>query len=136
MKIGIEVEGRLKGIQTFFIDNTEIDRFHKHLDYYHKKYNVAQVYVSYPDDIANPKLKDIADKWFVTVEVDKIPTEIPEYINQIMLCVRHEDITKLRPQDSFKIDTKNQNLFCASVETAFRTYPKDFQNDKEVKLYD
>jgi len=138
MRIGKEIEGKYNGLMTLFVDVTELDRFHKNLDRYaEENKNIAQVYIDYPEKLNDPRLKDISEKWFLTVETDIINEPIPDYINHIMYSIRNEQIINLRKDDSFKVVTENKEVFSIGIENVYRTYESDFDGvDTEIEVYE
>ncbi len=132
MKKGIEVEGRLKGIETFFFDGTEIDQFIKNKENYKEKYpKVKAVYISYPSLLNDIRIKEISKDFFVTVETDKVDF-IPDFIHHIMYTVKNDEIRNLRPQDSFKIHAEPNYVYSVPMESFICSVPEDFQEDKEI----
>jgi hypothetical protein len=138
MRIGIEIEGKYHGLNTLFVDVTELDRFHKNLDrYYEENRDIAQVYIDYPEKLNDQRLADISEKWFLTVETDRIKEPIPDYINHIMYSIRDEDIIALRKDDSFKVVTSAKEVYSIGVENVYRTHEEDFNGvDTEIEVYD
>lgn len=134
MKIGIEVEGRLKGIKTLFISFGE-DNFPLALTEL-KIQNIMHLYIScapkYLTELTGILRQHLDPNVFVTVECDKIPEGgIDPVIDHFMLDIT-PDVHKLRPKDSIKSHDGNLNVLCTHVETMVRSIPKDFSNDLEV----
>lgn len=136
MKIGLEVEGRLKGIQTLFVDygsdlvvayNVCKERHISHL-YVRTILLDSNVVL----DLAN------APNWlYITVECDEINFDMSTTnINHVMLFIKNEasinSIWKLRQTDSYKFVRYDNLVFSSSIESMIVTHPSDFLNDVEI----
>lgn len=148
MKIGIEVEGRLKGLPTLFMTANEALVFFNYkslkdaVDPQHHKYidQVRHVYVSdhanilYATDYCMVQWKDMAMP--VTLERTFIDLcdakEMPANVT-IMLTVDSRGFWNLRPQDQVKFSL-NEHVHCMAVENMTVTEPKDFEGDIELKV--
>lgn len=138
MKIGIEVEGRFKGLKTLFAstsDDAMYDAFKAVSDR-----QIPHLYISCePSDLHNlvSYLRNFKDECIpntlVTVECSEIlDIDLDStYIDHFMLDIT-PDVHKLRPQDSIKSHDGDLNVLCTHVETMVRTVSSDFNNDKDI----
>lgn len=141
-KIGREVEGRrYYGVSTLFVSADE---------YLHKLPQIKkiigdeslhQIYISDHGNIldmqsVSEEFKDEFSDLAVTLEVTRVPKNIPEFIS-VMLNITNgtsiEQLNALRYDDEVKVSV-GTHVFCWGVEDAFLAYPEDFENDTEVNL--
>jgi hypothetical protein len=141
-KLGIEVEGRFKGLLTLFLDAGELteDNEEKILSVLKRNLRIQQVYIS---DLENtlllgvkklkPFLKKLSDLVFITVETKHLgKAPLPFYLN-IMLAVEHPSFWNLRPTDQVKF-SQGQKVFAIPVESMYKTEPSDFVDDINITL--
>lgn len=134
MKIGIEVEGKYKGLKSVFIDLNEL-RF---LDESKIPEGYHHLYISVPLDYDvfeyNDDIKKVLKKYDVTLEVDSIDDIDEEILKNvhIMLRIYHPDVWLLKNTDSIKFHSENNDVLSSSIETMYRTNPKDFEKDVYV----
>lgn len=138
-KVGYEVEGRLQGLHTLFIDAYEwIHHWSKSKEEM-KRLNIAQVYISDHEGIVNWKVyedefQDLqADGIIVTFELTNLLEEPTDF--EVMLFIDGStdmaSIKYLRPNDQIKLEHQR---FClvAPVGTMYVTLPEDFEGDVEL----
>jgi hypothetical protein len=139
MKIGYEVEGRLKGVRSLFLDVSELDKFYEHFvrcNCIKTVHEVCQIYVSDHSntlDLFSIKLLNLSKEFLLTVEVTELKVDPPRYINT-MLCIDSPSFWFLRSIDQIKI-SKDLRVFSTTVENMSITNPEEFKNDTEVTLH-
>jgi hypothetical protein len=144
MKIGLEVEGRLKGLRTVFCTGKEF------LDcsiwvLAITKRRIQQIYVSdhdafIVDDLREAflerveRLKNVA---FITVELPNghplLMAELPAEVGLIVnLKIDPHTFHGLRKTDQIKI-SDGLHVKTIAVENMFNTTPDDFHGDEEIE---
>ena len=134
MKIGVEVEGRMKGVKTFFISGLEIDKFMSRHDELNEKYpKYKNVYIAHDVDMLDPRLDLMATNYDITIETSDRITDIPSWISHVIYLIEDDNFWKLRETDSVKFH-QGHNAFvkAISVENMFHTNPEDFAGDREI----
>jgi hypothetical protein len=144
MKLGLEVEGRLRGLPTLFLGAAYVEKavaFLKHLSENNQQ-APGHVYISDNDNILDyVDVSDLFPTKLVTLDVTEIqydsPLDIPENI-VIMLRLKgsdhdiFENVVRLRSTDMIKIEHE-RNVFCFTVGSAMLTEPHEFDDDVEVQ---
>lgn len=157
MKVGTEVEGRFKGIQTLFVSAEEathyfsgdfehaMNNLQSILDFSGPNHKPLQVYISDHDnelDFSSSALANLDEVGLlVTIEVtamDEYRERYPANVSFILSCVdtvEPSDYTKsffhLKDTDQVKF-SQDQFVFCATKESFIKTQPKDFEADIEI----
>lgn len=133
-KIGIECEGRLRGIKTLFIDASEltVDLGLKSLI---EEGKVTHVYVSdHQNTLDYNELGKALGACYVTLEVTKVKDE-PRPLNVgLMLALPEEhwnSVQLLGPDDQVKFSW-NQHVLASSMRNFVATYPIEFVGDVEL----
>lgn len=135
MKIGIEVEGRLKGIKTLFCDAQELVGARALFADDKTLSSVKAIYVSDHDNTLDPSSSDLA--WlidqgiFITLEVTQVTEKWPDEVS-IMLHVESDSYWFLKPTDQIKFHRGDQRVDAFAVESAYKTMPEDFEGDQEL----
>lgn len=140
MKIGLEVEGRLKGIPSAFMSAEEF--LHLHLtnleltDVYKTRNDPAHYYISDHDGIITlGTLKSFLDKnplKIITLEVKNIPKDrhnFPNRINLMLYLDGADKIANLYPGDQVKWVTQGNDVFSVGIDDMHFTDASDFNND-------
>jgi hypothetical protein len=130
MKVGIEVEGRFKGLKTLFVDYSEL--YSDDVNAVADEYNCQQIYIS---DLTNyldlsEDLTYINDKFIITIERTVISNKVNPRLN-IMLHIENESFWLLKPNDQIKF-SREQFVFATPKDTMFVTLPTDFDQDINV----
>lgn len=130
MKLGIEVEGRFKGLKTLFFNIDE----KINLNIFNNP-SFIQIYISkIKTKFQNEKLiNDLLNKFFITIETDDL-SDIPKYIKNkvsIILNIENENFFNLKETDQIKFN-KNNNVYCISKESMFKSFPEDFLKDEII----
>jgi len=136
MKIGTEVEGKHKGLPSFFMDESELDAVIEKTDKLLSKYQkVRHLYVTSdnPSNEVIDKLSILEKFFYITLEVKEINFDVPTNIH-IVLNVTSTDIWKLKETDSFKFHNKHNDVLSTSLESLYSTLPEEFLNDKTIDL--
>jgi len=136
MKIGYEVEGRHKGLPSFFVDETELDMVIENIDKLLNNYQkVRHLYATSDNPNADviKKLEDLSKYFYITIEVKNINFEVPKNIH-IMLNISNDDVWKLKESDSVKFHQPDNHVLATPLETMHHTQPEAFLNDKIIKL--
>lgn len=137
MKIGIEVEGRMKGLMTLFCSAEEFYENDVVGLIYSGKVTVSQVYVSDHGGYANIRdLVELGKKVYVTVELTYLHRESPAEIGVILNIKNNrpayeESFKRLKGTDQIKFEHE-MNIFTITKEQMHRTYPSDFAGDYEI----
>ena len=127
MKIGIEVEGRFKGIKTLFMSAEEYLVFNDNVE---QQFNA--IYISDIENVLplqSVNLKALHEKYLITIErswVDKVPA----YLN-IVLHIDIPSVWTLKPTDQIKFE-KDLTVKTIPLENLYTTYPADFEQDKQI----
>ena len=127
MKVGIEVEGRLLGLKTIFINHNEIVT--TNLSSFILDNQVQQLYISDNDnklDLYSGTLYELSNLCLVTVErtvVDNYPLHI-----NIMLNVVNSSFWNLRRDCQVKF-SQGLNVYATTPRQMIRTIPEDFSGD-------
>jgi hypothetical protein len=143
MKLGIEVEGRFKGLKTLFMSAEEAaDIFNPKAPLTLKMSQkavkalgeVQAVYISdhqntlRPD---NPLFDQFRDtQLIISVEVTKLDQVWPDDIC-VLLSVDSSSFWHLKETDQVKFNYE-QTVYCVPLENMSHTYPEDFRGDIEL----
>ena len=134
MKIGIEVEGRFKGLKSLFLTAEEyLDMTSHEIERRASANNVQQIQIS---DVTNRldltvlSLQMLADKYLLSIERTKVGPEYRGKI-QVILWIDDESYLNLYPTDQIKF-SKNRNVKLIAVENMFDTKPQDFNADVTI----
>jgi hypothetical protein len=146
MKIGIEVEGRLRGIKTIFIDHTETTSLKDLLDTDARLAHIGHIYISdIPSTWDESNLMPLGwvfDGYTITMEVTNSLMDrsvLPSNIS-LMLNVEgigddgssfYEHIENLLPDDQVKFNN-GLNVLCVSKRHFIQTTPAEFLDDTEI----
>jgi hypothetical protein len=128
MKIGIECEGRLKGLRTLFVDAPDLLT----LDLVIGQHSFDQLYISDLKNILKldgEKLEDLAKEFFITVEVTELKKMPPRWIN-IILRLESPSLKFLWPTDQIKIEPIERNVFMIPLGQMFYTSPDEYRGDE------
>jgi hypothetical protein len=130
-KLGREVEGRMKGIFTLFVEDTKDIKKLPNLE---NKYLLDQVgHIAIADNDSSITKEDIdtlmafGDRFIITLETPKINLpmcDIPNRLN-LVLIVDHPQFFQLKDTDQIKLIPK---------ESMLTTLPEAFNDDKEVTI--
>lgn len=130
MKIGIECEGRLRGVETLFINASELGL------QVATDMSIRHVYISDHDNVLNYlEVARILSAFVVTIEVTKVrPEERLSNIN-LMLAMPTEywdSVAALGPDDQVKFGSADRHVLCATKRCFVPTDPSEFDNDVEL----
>ena len=138
-KLGYEVEGRLKGVYSLFVEVDELSRLlnpeNKHL-----LDKVGQV--SVPDYDSTILQKDIDilmsldPRIVITLETPKINLpmhSLPARLN-LVLVVKHSQIFELAVTDQIKFVNESRLVLMIPKESMMVTCPDEFDDDVEVEI--
>lgn len=138
-KIGYEVEGRLKGVYSLFVEVDEIKRLlnpeNKHL-----LDEVGQVAI--PDYESKITQEDINilltlnPRIVITLETPKInlPIEsLPARLN-LVLVIKHPQIFELTVTDQIKFVSESKSVLIIPKESMMMTCSDEFDGDQEVDI--
>jgi hypothetical protein len=134
MKLGLEVEGRFKGVQTLFVSEEEFTNQRFEIDCIIKDMvDIKHIYISDRNnrlDLEQPL--ELRRNLLVSIERTSIPNiSIDPTITCVLLRVDTESFWALRPTDQVKF-SKNHNVRTVTVENMSMTIPTDFDNDVEL----
>lgn len=138
-KLGFEVEGRLKGVYSLFVEVDEIKRLLNP----ENQYLLDQVgQVSVPDYESKITKEDIdilmkLDKRIViTLETPKVKLmmrSLPDRLN-LVLVIDHPQFFELMNTDQIKFVSEYKVVFMAPKESMIMTGPEEFDSDEEVEI--
>lgn len=151
MKIGIEVEGRLRGVKTLFVSAEDIilfstDELEKGLDVmlnYNsldtinavmKENSVSHIYISDRDNKIPYKLLSYF-KCLVTLDVTKVLNQSRPPNVTIIWTLPTEfwaSMAALGAEDQVKFHSNNRDVLTATKHHFIRTHPVEFAGDLEV----
>ena len=138
-KLGYEVEGRLKGVYSLFVEVDEIKRL-LNPENQHLLDQVGQV--SVPDYESKITKEDIdilmsLDKRIViTLETPKVKLmmrSLPDRLN-LVLVIDHPQFFELMNTDQIKFVNENRLVFMIPKESMIVTSPDEFDSDEEVEI--
>lgn len=143
MKIGLEVEGRYKGIMSLFVNADEIipsfdkdSDIRKSLDKLLDLHSIKQIYISDHENILNLTSKSLLIREFgsyiLTVERTIAPKVCDSRI-KIILTIDSYSFWNLRDTDQIKF-SKDNHVYCIPKEAMIKTHPDDFKGDCTVQL--
>ncbi|QRE00064.1 hypothetical protein [Burkholderia phage BCSR5] len=150
MKIGLEVEGRLKGIPTLFT-NAEFVRDHtRKVQNALRVHSINHLYISDNSGILTYEKVGLEFSCYVTMDVTKTRVEYRPSNITLMLRVdpsafhwlgqnevegpafwSFTDIECLREGDQIKFE-RDRHVFVFPVTQAIKTAPADFEGDLEL----
>jgi hypothetical protein len=135
MKKGIEVEGRYRGMPSFFILNEkDLDLiFKQRLHFLMDFQNVRHINV-YDEDgefIYDSRLVELSQYYTITLECKWVPSDIPEHISHFVLQIDSKPMWNLRKHDSIKfVCYRNVRMIC--IENMNITNPEELDEDIEL----
>ena len=125
MKIGYEVEGKYKGIETFFIQDKEIDLFITKIEYLNNIYNRCKhLYICDTGQIDYEKINFLLNYFRITIETTTIPVDNEKSIyDNIHFMLRIDDcnIWKLKKTDSIKFHNSDNYVKSICLENMYLT---------------
>lgn len=140
MKIGKEVEGRLKGLDTLFMSAQDfVEKANSFAEERSEIFilcmenSVNHVYVS---DLENElDLQAVAkfskrEAVVVTVERTALTERVPSNIN-VMLAMDYSSFQHLKETDQVKF-SRDLYVHCIPKESMYKTIPSDFAEDKTL----
>lgn len=138
-KLGYEVEGKMKGIYTLFVEVDEIPRL---LNYQNKHLLEKVSHVSVPDyqskftkdhlDI----LMSLDNRIVLTLETPKPSVsilEMPSRLN-LVLVIEKPEFFDMTITDQIKFVNDAKMVYMVPKESMFLTTPEEFDSDIEVKI--
>lgn len=138
-KLGYEVEGRLKGVYSLFVEVEEIKRLLNP----ENKYLLDQVgQVSVPDYESTILQEDIDilmsldPRIVITLETPFIHlpiSDLPSRLN-LVLVIQHQQFFDLAITDQIKFVNDSRLVFMNTKESMIVTSPDEFDDDKEVEI--
>lgn len=134
MKVGIEVEGKDKGLKTLFLNAHEITSIAEEclLDICNK-HMIEQIYIS---DLQNKinlfseYFYNLSKEYIICFEVSFLEQPPPEHIS-IMLNLNRPDLFFLKETDQIKFD-KDLFVKAIPIKDMIITTPEDFAKDVEI----
>lgn len=131
--VGIEAEGRLKGLKTLFISrNLNYETIFRIADKHkcsHLYFNAGKRQINAWDIVE----KFIGSKFIITVEATSL-ISIPQKILKnchIMLRIENNNVNFLKPTDTIKIETQ-YCVHCITKEQMIQTSINDYKNDEAI----
>lgn len=140
MKLGIECEGRLKGLKTLFISAEEFKHDLSVENYITQHYSqLQQVYIVDKKNILREidliKLSLFTHCLTVTIEVQSLSYELLQFnhLFNVILSVEMNDAFHLKSTDQFKVHYNN-HVMVVPIEMMIKSSPEDFVNDQKIEL--
>lgn len=137
-KLGIEVEGRLRGVPTLFTDAIAMarDGGADKVMTAMRQHEVTHVYIS---DRLNVLDYQQVGRWFggyqVTLDVTKVAKQLRPANVTIILTLPHEyweSVANLGPQDQVKFHSEDRHVLCATMHSFVPTHPSEFEGDTDL----
>lgn len=139
-KIGIEVEGRLRGVPTLFL-SAGVDNLVLAADMLIRDTGKpCHVYIS--DELNTLDYEDVGrlfDQCLVTMDVTQVIGVRPRNVTimfRIDKCPQEhifDSTSRLDMNDQIKIE-RDQNVYVLPFNSAILTFPHEFAGDKEITL--
>lgn len=139
MKIGIEVEGRLKGIPTLFCNASEFLNKKEIISNLLHAYSLQHLYISDHENTLSYQIPELTVSPIITIEVSQVSASAR--LKNLMLMYRidktpvgsivFDSLARLIPTDQIKIE-KNKKVFVWTMNSAIITEPTEFEEDKEI----
>jgi hypothetical protein len=129
MKIGIECEGRLKGIPTLFCDATELLSVRNVA----QDMQVSHIYVSDPNNMLSyEEVGSELAEFMVTLDVTAITLGYrPSNLSIMLSLPGYDQISKLTDHDQIKFEHE-RNVVVFPINSALLTVPADFAGDVDL----
>jgi hypothetical protein len=133
MKIGIEVEGRLRGVPTLFCDADYFIEYPDEVKSALELHGLRHCYISdTKNDLAYPYVGSKLAGFLVTMDVTKVfDLTLPKNVTLMVRNPSFSDLQRLRPDDQIKYE-ENRQVFVFPVGSAIKTQPHEFANDQEI----
>jgi hypothetical protein len=142
MKIGIEVEGRLKGLLSLFINTDELSYTNLYNTFNQHKDNIVAIYISDNSCAIDLRQRGVILKYLnlgfiITIEAPSFnhiihDKEIYERCHLVLNIDKANDFFTLKDTDSIKFSNSDKSVFMYTKELAYKTKASDFNNDKEI----
>lgn len=141
-KVGIEVEGRYRGMRALFL-SAGVDNFTDAAEFLREDYGVGigLVYISDPEGLVDYMvIGEIFDQWVVTIDTHVVHMgDRPDNVN-LMLRVDHckqhlmfDYVDRMYVCDQIKIE-RDRMVYVLPWVNVIYTNPDEFEGDKEVTL--
>lgn len=144
MKIGIEVEGRLRGVHTLFVSAEYILHNAHTVQIALRDHSIQHLYIS---DRENRIRYSSLEDWshvLITLDITKYRRDLND--TQTALVVPPDNVTIiltlpysywdsiafLRPTDQVKFHSDSRHVLCAPIQNFVRTEPSEFLGDQEI----
>ncbi len=139
MKIGIEAEGKLKGLRTLFVgvDDIATQKGFAKVEDICSDEQILQIYISDPEnclDMRQTRLNVLAQDYALTVERSVLTGTPPPRIQIMLRLIGEEGMASmkyLRPTDQVKL-SKDKYTWVIPVECMITSCPEDIEGDIEV----
>jgi hypothetical protein len=136
MKIGVEAEGRLRGVQTLFVDAIDVIYNLAKVKAALKDNAISHIYVSDRNNTLDYSfLGQHLEGYLITLDVTAVtPRPRPTNVT-IILTMPYEywqSVQMLRFTDQIKFHSEDRNVLCAAVQSFVATQPIEFAGDIEL----
>lgn len=137
MKYGIEVEGRMRGVPTLFVDASEINTMSglvfvlENLD----DKGIRHLYVSDRDNTMDPDIVGNHATFHgiqVTLDVTALAKPVTATNITVILTMPHSfwaSVNNLGADDQIKFHSINRDVLCATKRVFVPTSPAEFEGD-------
>jgi hypothetical protein len=135
MKHGVEVEGRLKGVPTIFVDAQEYLVYPERVKQALADHKTSHLYISDPENVL-PYNLDL--DCLVTLDVTRVRYGAQLRPSNVLLMLRidpnrpdaweFDDLLLLGENDQIKFE-QNQHVYVFPWSNAIKTQPEDFNSD-------
>ncbi len=132
--IGIECEGRLKGLKTLFIANkTDLQQ----IILISKENNISHLYFNAGKNEFNDFeiIRKLYQEYTITLEVtnvDNIPLDIIKYCHIMYRILETESLDKIKDTDTIKIESPNTQIYCITKEQMMKNNFDEYKTDKII----
>lgn len=136
MKIGLEVEGRYKGLRTLFLIAEEFNRIpSEDIIEIATENKAQQIYISDHNNEVLNQCTFHGSQWStfkVTLEVTQVMFYQDHSAVHLLLVIPEENVWRLKPTDQIKF-SRDHTVYAVPVESMYKTTPEDFFGDVEVE---
>lgn len=136
-KIGTEVEGRLRGVLTLFVDAEEVLSSPSALINHAKNYGITHIYISDRINVLDYEAVGslLPQPYLVTLDVTVVSSKPRPTNMTLILTLPHaywRSVECLRPDDQIKFHSVDRNVLMTTARTLVPTSPIEFCGDQEL----
>lgn len=137
MKVGVEAEGRLKGVRTLFVNASDVTDNIGRISAIMERHQLSHIYISDRDNVLDySTLGNLFRHVLVTLDVTTVASSKVRPKNvTIMLTLPYDlwqSVAALGNDDQVKFHSPEREVMCISARHFVYTSPSDFAGDVEV----